>query len=146
MLSLACAIGLVRSIYAGDTLLTLLLGIYAVTMCGIVLNSARLFMSRLRAEAESDRQKQLVDLLLRDFEEHASDWLWEIAPNGHLRHVSARLSQAFGLPPSLLMQRSFIELLYSLVPQNDPQGEAALGSLTSNLRMGQPSGTWNCRC
>lgn len=138
VLSLACAIGLVRSIYAGDTLLTLLLGIYAVTMCGIVLNSARLFMSRLRAEAESDRQKQLVDLLLRDFEEHASDWLWEIAPNGHLRHVSARLSQAFGLPPSLLMQRSFIELLYSLVPQDDPQGEAALGSLTSNLRMGQP--------
>ncbi len=138
VLSVACAVGLVRSSYAGHTLLTLLLCIYAVTMCGIVLNSARLFMSRLRAEAESDRQKQLVDLLLRDFEEHASDWLWEIAPNGHLRHVSARLAQAFGLPATLLMQRSFIELLYSLVPQNDSHGEAALSSLTSNLRMGQP--------
>ncbi|MDE2431589.1 MAG: EAL domain-containing protein [Burkholderiales bacterium] len=138
VLSLASVWGLMRSVYAGDMLVAALLGIYVVMMSGIVINSARLFMSRLRAEAESDRQKQLVDLLLRDFEEHASDWLWEIAPNGHLRHVSSRLAQAFGLPARLLLQRSFIELLYSLVPPEDPVGEAALTNLTSNLRMGQP--------
>ncbi len=138
VLTLASGIGLMRSSYAGNVLLSALMAIYATTMWGIVLTSARLFMSRLRAEAESDRQKQLVDLLLRDFEEHASDWLWEIAPNGHLRHVSARLAQAFGLPARLLLQRSFIELLYNLVPPEDAVGEAALTNLTSNLRMGQP--------
>ena len=138
VLSLACAVGLMRSSYAGNAVLSGLMVVYAATMWGIVLTSARLFMSRLRAEAESDRQKQLVDLLLRDFEEHASDWLWEIAANGHLRHVSSRLAQAFGLPARLLLQRSFIELLYGLVPPNDPDGEAALANLTSHLRMGQP--------
>ena len=138
VLTVASAIGLMRSDYSGNVLLSVLLTFYAAIMWGIVLMGARMFMSRLRAEAESDRQKQLVDLLLRDFEEHASDWLWEIAPNGHLRHVSARLAQAFGLPPRLLLQRSFIELLYSLVPPEDSVGEAALTSLTSNLRMGQP--------
>jgi diguanylate cyclase (GGDEF)-like protein len=137
-LSVASVVGLARSGMADSGTLLVLLAVYSLIMCAVGYTNGKVFVGRLRAEAESDRQKQLVDLLLRDFEEHASDWLWEIAPNGHLRHVSARLAQAFGLPPRLLLQRSFIELLYSLVPPEDSVGEAALTSLTSNLRMGQP--------
>lgn len=138
VLSLACAIGVMRSAYTSHGLFMLLLLGYVGLLFGIVMIGARLFMSRLRAEAESDKQKQLVDLLLKDFEEHASDWLWEIAPNGHLRHVSARLAQAFGLPAPLLLQRSFVELLYGMVPKADPVGEMALNTLTNHLRLGQP--------
>jgi len=107
-------------LYASSMALMLLLAVYSVIMSGVALTSARVFLSRLRAEAETDRQKQLVDLLLRDFEEHASDWLWEISPTGHLRHVSARLAESFGLPAKQLVQRSFIELLSWMQPADDP--------------------------
>ena len=107
----ACIVGLMSSSYASSEGLLVLLTVYCVIMSGVVLTSAQAFMSRLRAEAETDRQKQLVDLLLRDFEEHASDWLWEISPTGHLRHVSARLAESFGMPARQLSQRSFIDLL-----------------------------------
>ncbi|HYR26058.1 MAG TPA: EAL domain-containing protein, partial [Aquabacterium sp.] len=100
--------------------------------------NGRVFMSRLRAEAETERQKQLIDLLLRDFEEHASDWLWEISSTGHLRHVSARLAESFGMPARQLLQQSFAELLALMVPPDDPEGEAALARLTTCMRMGQP--------
>ena len=52
----------------GSAALAILLSGYMVIMCGVVLTNSRLFMSRLRAEAETDRQKQLIDLL-RQFAE-----------------------------------------------------------------------------
>ncbi|MDO9237770.1 MAG: EAL domain-containing protein [Aquabacterium sp.] len=138
LLSLGCVLALWGTGYAvGGTLLLLFL-MYVVIMAGIIYTNAHIFMSRLRAEAESERQKQLIDLLLRDFEEHASDWLWEVSATGHLRHVSARLAQAFGLPSKVLLQRSLTELIASMLPPNDEEARAALSRLTSCIRMGQP--------
>lgn len=134
----ASAVGLMRSSYAASAALLALLAVYSVIMAGVALTSARVFVSRLRAEAETDRQKQLVDLLLRDFEEHASDWLWEISPTGHLRHVSARLAESFGLPARHLVQRAFLDLLSWMQPPDDPQAAEALSRLTSCMRLGQP--------
>jgi len=137
-LALASAVGLVRSSYSGSTALAILLSVYMVIMCGVVLTNSRLFMSRLRAEAETDRQKQLIDLLLRDFEEHASDWLWEISPTGHLRHVSARLAQSFDMSPKVLLQKTFTEIVAGITPPDDADAAAALSKLTSCIRLGQP--------
>ena len=137
-LSTASIVGLARSEVADNTTLLALLVVYAVIMCAVSYASGKVFVSRLRAEAETDRQKQLIDLLLRDFEEHASDWLWEVSPTGHLRHVSGRLSESFGLPPKQLLQQSFTELLSLMVPPDDEEAAEALGRLTTCLRMGQP--------
>lgn len=131
-------IGLLNSNYRTSGSLLFLLVVYACVMGGVVFANGRTFMSRLRADSESDRQKQLIDLLLRDFEEHASDWLWEISPTGHLRHVSSRLAESFGLTPRQLQQQPFLELLTALAPRHDPVGEAALARLTTCIRLGQP--------
>ena len=136
-MGVASAVGLQRSSYASSQALMGLLVVYCFIMGGVVLANAQVFMRRLRAEAETERQKQLIDLLLRDFEEHASDWLWEISPTGHLKHVSARLVESFGLPVRQLTQRPFLELLSWMCPQDDAEGVAALNRLTSCLRLGQ---------
>jgi diguanylate cyclase (GGDEF)-like protein/PAS domain S-box-containing protein len=136
--SLACVVTLLRSSYVGSGALLLLLAVYLVVMVGVVFTNGRVFIERLRAEAETDRQKQLIDLLLRDFEEHASDWLWEVSPTGHLRHVSSRLAQSFGMPTKMLLQRSFTELLAGMLPPDDDEASAALTRLTTSIRMGQP--------
>jgi PAS domain-containing protein len=134
----ACMIGLARSDYGSSAALMLLLVVYLVVMAGVVYTNGRALMGRLRAEGETERQKQLIDLLLRDFEEHASDWLWEISPTGHLRHVSTRLAQSFGKPPRLLLQRSLVELLADMLVPDDEAASAALARLNSFIRMGQP--------
>ena len=137
-LSAASIVGLARSGVTDNATLLVLLTVYALIMCAVSYTSGKVFVSRLRAEAETDRQKQLIDLLLRDFEEHASDWLWEVSSTGHLRHVSGRLAESFGLPPKQLLQQSFTELLALMVPPDDEEATAALNRLTTCLRMGQP--------
>lgn len=71
----------------------LLLSIYAVIVIASVIATARTFGARLMAEAHAEHQAQVIGLLLRDFEENASDVLWEIDGLGRLRHVSPRLAQ-----------------------------------------------------
>jgi diguanylate cyclase (GGDEF)-like protein/PAS domain S-box-containing protein len=134
----SCMIGLGLSDYGSSGALMLLLVVYLAVMAGVVYTNGRALMGRLRAEGEAERQKQLIDLLLRDFEEHASDWLWEISPTGHLRHVSVRLAQSFGLAPRVLLQRTLVDLLGDMLPPDDDEASAALARLTTFIRLGQP--------
>ena len=87
------------------------LGFVAVAM---VLITSRIFLGSLKAEAQIDRQKQVVGLLLNDFEEHASDWLWETDGLGRLRHVATRLAQNLGVVTADLHGRSLVGLISSM--------------------------------
>lgn len=134
----ATAMALQRSIYVNNVSILGLLGIWSVTVMGVTMANARMFFSRLRTEAEADRQRQLIDLLLRDFEEHASDWLWEISHTGHFRHVSARLAQSFGLSAHQLLKHSFTELVSTMLPAESAEAATAFDQLQSHLRLGRP--------
>ena len=89
---------------------TLLVG-YAGIVLATVVTSSRQLGGRLIAEAESLRQKRVVDMLLDDFQENARDWLWEIDGDGRLCHVSPRLAEVFGQPSASLEGRRLLELL-----------------------------------
>jgi len=121
ILGVASVVALSRSAYSAYPALLILLLAYSTTIAGMVWTGARVFLSRLRAEAETERQAQLIDLLLRDFEEHASDWLWEISPQGQLRHVSRHLARTFDMEAGQLQGRAFIDLLASLRPDHLPE-------------------------
>jgi diguanylate cyclase (GGDEF)-like protein/PAS domain S-box-containing protein len=60
------------------------------------LSHAKVFVDRLVADDELERQKQVVSLLLSDFEEGSSDWLWEVDATGALTYVSERMAEAAG--------------------------------------------------
>jgi diguanylate cyclase (GGDEF)-like protein/PAS domain S-box-containing protein len=60
------------------------------------LSHAKVFVDRLVAGDELERQKQVVSLLLSDFEEGSSDWLWEVDAAGALTYVSERMAEAAG--------------------------------------------------
>ena len=98
---------------------TVLLVIY----CGIVLSSVWVtyqdFMAGLRAEASAEHQSQVVGLLLRDFEEHASDVLWEVDAQGRFCHISTRLVAAFGMPAQRLAAVSALALVARTRRQQD---------------------------
>jgi diguanylate cyclase (GGDEF)-like protein len=111
ILGVAAALGLMVSANPYGTVLGILLLNYtAVLMVGIHF-MARSFVSRVGAELRTERQRQVIGLLLRDFEEHASDLLWETGPHGHLLRPSARMVDALGVARSRVGDRRFVDWL-----------------------------------
>lgn len=89
------AVGLVQAMaQQGTPTLLVLLVTYGLVVIASVQVMARSYGSRLTAEADAAHQQQIVGLLLRDFEENTSDFLWEVSSQGTLRHSSNRLDQA----------------------------------------------------
>nr|WP_315183768.1 EAL domain-containing protein [uncultured Albidiferax sp.] len=120
------------------TYLTGLLAFYAVVVWSTTLMTSRMFLNGLKFEAEIERQNQLVGLLLNDFEEHASDWLWETDRQGCLRHVSQRLAQAMGVSPSELQGQHLVQRMAALSPQMAPAHAAMFRVLEQCLEQQQP--------
>ncbi|MEO6853549.1 MAG: diguanylate cyclase, partial [Rhodoferax sp.] len=120
------------------TYLTGLLALYAVVVWSTTLLTSRMFLNGLKFEAEIERQKQLVGLLLNDFEAHASDWLWETDCQGCLRHVSQRLAQAMGVPSAELQGQPLVQRLAALSPQMVPAHAAMFRALEACLAQRQP--------
>jgi len=57
-----------------------------------------IFLNRKMAERAVNtirlaQTNETIRILLRDFEENASDWLWETGPAGEIKHVSARFAE-----------------------------------------------------
>ncbi len=111
------AVALVR---ANQPIFDLTLALLAC-YCFIVLVISRLaatnYLIRIRAESRNARQREVVDLLLKDFEGSARDWLWDTDQAGHLRHVSVRLVEAFGQERHALEGLSLVDLLRQSFPQ-----------------------------
>ena len=80
----------------------ILLIIYAVFMSRNLVAHGRLFFERLRYEFKIELQRELISLLLNDFQENASDWLWQTDVNGALTRVSDRFAEAAGKTQSEL--------------------------------------------
>jgi diguanylate cyclase (GGDEF)-like protein len=73
-----------------------LLTFYAAFIFFTIIHMSRLVVVRVMAQADLERQQELTNLLLNDFEENASDWLWETDAALKLHHVSARLVEVAG--------------------------------------------------
>lgn len=115
-----------------------LLTVYAMIVVASVGASARTYGARLMAEAEAERQSQLVGLLLHDFEEHSSDWLWETNAEGRLVHVSSRLAQIVGRSEEYLRARPLVELLDCEYLEPDSDGSRALEEFVRCMARSQP--------
>lgn len=94
-------------------LLIFMLCFYAAACVTGVLLSSKAFVRGLIINTEADRQRQLVGLLLNDFEEGASDWLWETDLQGRLRNVSIGVAEAFGQSTDQLDGQDLARLIAS---------------------------------
>jgi diguanylate cyclase (GGDEF)-like protein/PAS domain S-box-containing protein len=111
------------------------LGLVAVVT---VLITSRIFMGSLKSEAQIEQQKQVVGLLLNDFEEHASDWLWETDGRGRLRHVATRLAQSLGVAPEDLQGRSLVGVISSMSDELRRADQARFKVLSNHLNADVP--------
>ncbi|TAG78927.1 MAG: sensor domain-containing diguanylate cyclase, partial [Burkholderiales bacterium] len=100
-----------------------LLACYCVIVVAVSRRASMNYLVGIRAESHNARQREVVDLLLKDFEGSARDWLWDTDQAGHLRHVSVRLVEAFGQERHALEGLSLVNLLRNSFP--DPSRDAA---------------------
>ena len=136
ILGSATFVGLLRMDQAQAPGMSLLLLIYTVIVMGSVLSNARTFGARLMAEAEAERQRQLVGLLLNDFEENASDWLWETDADGRLTHVSQRMANVFGRDLTSLMGQPLLALIAQTLDRASEEERAAYDTLRQRFDAG----------
>lgn len=120
-LTLAAAYSIYQTSRDFSPFILILLTIYDVIVVLSMLSMSKMFLARLTAEATAAHQEQVVSLLLRDFETHASNWLWESDAHGRVSRVSARMSEVFGRPPTALLNVELYHLLSGTVLQRSEE-------------------------
>ena len=104
----ATVLGFLR---AGDVTMAGNASLYAVIVAlGAVQASRDYLLSRL-AEAGMAEQREVVSLLLREFEDDGADWLWETDAHRRVRAVSRRFAVSLGLEPGEIEGKSLIKLI-----------------------------------
>lgn len=96
ILTVSACLMVVRLSFLAQGTTVALLCFYAVMLTTALLFASRMFVARTEAELAAGHQRQIVGLLLRDFEQNANDWLWESDRNGILTRAGARLKQVLG--------------------------------------------------
>ena len=92
--------------------------LYAGFMARNVVSHGNIFQENLRAQLQLERQTEIISLLLKEFQENASDWLWQTDVDGRLIDVPERFAEVAQMPLQLLKGAHFPELLDMLCPDD----------------------------
>ena len=84
---------------------------YGLAISGLVIVQSREFARRVLNEVTLEEQGELISLLLSDFEENASDFLWETDAGFRLHRISDRLTQVMGCDQASLQGASMLDSL-----------------------------------
>ena len=108
--------------------IALLLIIYAsfTVVCRTLMNE--LSLQHIIDRINVGEQHETIRMLLRDFEENASDWLWETDEAGLLAHIPQRLIEASGLPEDSI-GRGFDAVLSRGTECDYPGADAVLAAM-----------------
>lgn len=85
--------------------------IYLAVILVSALSLARTLRERIEAQIRSEEQRDYISLLLSDFEEHGTDWLWMIDHHGRVQHVSSRLTERLHMSEAELIGRRALACL-----------------------------------
>ena len=84
---------------------------YACFTFSAILTFNRFLLERSVGRVILEQQNQTIGVFLRDYEENASDWLWETDAALNLRHVSFRMAEVARRPRVLLDGFPLLRLL-----------------------------------
>jgi diguanylate cyclase (GGDEF)-like protein len=111
MVSIGGMIALITAPSFASALIFILYACFISVILKSSLSLAATVTERVLAQVDSEEQRDVVSLLLNDFEQDASDWLWSIDKDLRLKHVSARYCDLVGKSESDLIGRDVGECL-----------------------------------
>ncbi|WIW49373.1 ATP-binding protein [Bradyrhizobium sp. 62B] len=131
-MTVACA-GALLLCGTGPYLVTaVFLLLFAFFMARNIVSQGNLFLGNLKAQLELERQTEIISLLLKDFQENASDWLWQTDAEGHLVDVPERFAAVAQLPLPLLKGSHFADVLDMLCPEDKSAAYNVVGLMEQN--------------
>ena len=99
------------AVIAGLPLIALISGLYSVLLVVTAYVSGKRFVTTRVAELALAEKKEVVSLLLREFEETGADWLWQTDAARCLTHVSPRFAAALGIDMAALDGKPLLQML-----------------------------------
>ena len=131
-MTIACA-GALLLCGTGPYLVTsVFLLLFAFFMARNIVSQGNLFLGNLKAQLELERQTEIISLLLKDFQENASDWLWQTNAEGQLVDVPQRFADVAQLPLPLLKGSHFADVLDMLCPDDKSAAYNVVGLMEQN--------------
>lgn len=91
--------------------LAALISAYFVAAMAIALHSVRGFVRNVELESRVRSQRDVIGLLLKEFNQKGSDWLWALDSQGLIEDASERFSPATSKRGAKLIGNSFIDYL-----------------------------------
>jgi diguanylate cyclase (GGDEF)-like protein len=112
------ASGAMTAMLTNASFSTIMMALLLVSFVLVIIQSSltfgRIIADRTIAQHESDAQRNVISLLLNEFEESASDWLFSMNAEQCLRHVSPRYCDIMQMPESSLIGRPVADCLPTL--------------------------------
>ncbi len=96
-----------------DIILAIALSLYISFIVMTALNHTRSLVRVVQTGNELAKQQKTISLLLRDFEKHSSDWLWEISSDYKFVRIFDRFIDVSGRTKSELEKMTLPQLLSS---------------------------------
>lgn len=106
-----------------------LVAVYAPLVALGALTAWRKSTALILAESRSQRQEQMLSLLLADFEQNAGDALWETDDSGRLVHTSPKLCALLGLGEQQAAGAALMNVLLALQAHGVHELSLALAEL-----------------
>jgi diguanylate cyclase (GGDEF)-like protein/PAS domain S-box-containing protein len=113
--------------------ISLLLALFAFVLAQAAFGQARLFASRIINEDEQRKKNDMIGMLLGEFEENASDWLWETDSLGRIAYISTKFSELANLPMETLKGKSLLRVM-ARGADGPPQPVKAWRTITEQLQ------------
>ena len=98
---------------------TLLMG-FTVIMVVVTLHHAAAFAAYRASETLVKEKGEIIGLLLREFEQSTSDWIWGFDADGAINRMSAGFTAATGVAEEALRGADFVHFLRCITPPDDP--------------------------
>lgn len=93
---------------------------FAVILVGLSFKRAADFVTHSVAEATLEETRDVLGLLLREFEPGASGWVWGLDADGAVNQMSSGVGAAMGVEKTALIGADFVHFMQCITPPDDP--------------------------
>lgn len=111
---------------------------YGYAIVRTVAERGRFFVENFIKKAHLREQSQVIGLLLKDFEESSSDWLFEIDAEGRLANASSRHAMELGVSLKDVLGCGAVDSMLRFWPRADQSTEPALRRLQRAFKLREP--------
>lgn len=93
---------------------------FTLIMVVVTLRHAAAFAAHRYSESMVREKRELIGLLLGEFEQSTSDWIWGFDAQGNINRITAGFTAATGVAEEALIGADFVYFLNCITPPNDP--------------------------